>query len=247
MKKIACLLASAAAVLLLQTGVYANPSCVLMRFTDDTRFERIDTAGTLSDLLLEKLLNSGKFNFKETNVIPENMEKILYDERTTMFENARYGIANGNFSGLFEGQGFREELAESIASAQLGQLVSPEIVGRIGREHGADYLLQGTILNVGIGNWQEDPTDPASRYISESKAAIGVQADMKLIKVSTGEVVWKKEISATKAKKKVSVLFIPFGSDKLSEELYYKTVEEAAQKLADALIADINNGSLFVK
>ena len=41
---------------------FANPSCVLMRFTDDTRYDRVESAATLSDLGMEKLLNSGKFN-----------------------------------------------------------------------------------------------------------------------------------------------------------------------------------------
>lgn len=249
MKKLACLIASAAAALMVQVSAYANPSCILMRFTDDTRFDRIDSAGTLADLLLEKLLASGKFNFKETKVIPEDMEKLLYDEKTTMFSRARYGIASGNFNELFEGPGFREELAESIASARLGQIVSPDIVSCIGREHGAEYMLQGTILNLGTGQWleEQDYTSPADRYVQESKACIGVQADMKLIKTDTGEVVWKKEITATKERKKTTVLIFDFGSDTLNEEMYFKMMDAAAQQLADALIEDVDSGTLFLK
>ena len=44
---------------------FANPSCVLMRFTDDTRYDRVESAATLSDLGMEKLLNSGKFNVEK--------------------------------------------------------------------------------------------------------------------------------------------------------------------------------------
>lgn len=64
---------------------FANPSCVLMRFTDDTRYDRVESAATLSDLVMEKLLNSGKFNFKETRVIDKNLEKLLYDEKAAVF------------------------------------------------------------------------------------------------------------------------------------------------------------------
>lgn len=64
---------------------FANPSCVLMRFTDDTRYDRVESAATLSDLVMEKLLNSGKFNFKETKVIDKNLEKLLYDEKQQFF------------------------------------------------------------------------------------------------------------------------------------------------------------------
>ena len=81
--------AMAAAMLLHGWGMAAegNPSCVLMRFTDDTRYDRVESAPTLSDLVLEKLLNSGKFNFKETKVIDQDMDKMLYDEKNAMFQN----------------------------------------------------------------------------------------------------------------------------------------------------------------
>lgn len=119
--------AMAAAMLLHGWGMAAegNPSCVLMRFTDDTRYDRVESAPTLSDLVLEKLLNSGKFNFKETKVIDQDMEKLIYDEKNAMFQNARYAIDNGNYDVLFEGPGFSENQAETIASAQLGQIVNP--------------------------------------------------------------------------------------------------------------------------
>ena len=32
----------------------AAPTCVLMKFTDDTRFDKIESAASLSDLLMEK-------------------------------------------------------------------------------------------------------------------------------------------------------------------------------------------------
>ena len=57
---------------------------------------------------------------------------------------------------LFEGRGFNEKWAQSIASARLGQIVSPDIVGSIGRQHNAEYLIQGTILNLGSGDWMEN-------------------------------------------------------------------------------------------
>lgn len=82
---------------------FANPSCVLMRFTDDTRYDRVESAATLSDLVMEKLLNSGKFNFKETRVIDKNLEKLLYDEKAAVFQNARYAMNYGDYNTLFEG------------------------------------------------------------------------------------------------------------------------------------------------
>lgn len=256
---------------------FANPSCVLMRFTDDTRYDRVESAATLSDLVMEKLLNSGKFNFKETKVIDKNLEKLLYDEKAAVFQNARYAMNYGDYNTLFEGQGFNEKWAQSIASARLGQIVSPVIVSSIGRQHNAEYLIQGTILNLGSGDWMENKIADAAQYantamsmmggsgaanmmgplgplsslassINVKKTGIGVQADLKVIKVSTGEVIWQKEVVGKDTQKQISLFGgIKIGSDKLNNDMYYKAMENTAQSIADALIADSDAGKMFVK
>lgn len=256
---------------------FANPSCVLMCFTDDTRYDRVESAATLSDLVMEKLLNSGKFNFKETKVIDKNLEKLLYDEKAAVFQNARYAMNYGDYNTLFEGQGFNEKWAQSIASARLGQIVSPVIVSSIGRQHNAEYLIQGTILNLGSGDWMENKIADAAQYantamsmmggsgaanmmgplgplsslassINVKKTGIGVQADLKVIKVSTGEVIWQKEVVGKDTQKQISLFGgIKIGSDKLNNDMYYKAMENTAQIIADTLITDADAGEIFVK
>ena len=256
---------------------FANPSCVLMRFTDDTRYDRVESAATLSDLVMEKLLNSGKFNFKETKVIDKNLEKLLYDEKAAVFQNARYAMNYGDYNTLFEGQGFNEKWAQSIASARLGQIVSPDIVSSIGRQHNAEYLIQGTILNLGSGDWMENKIADAAQYantamsmmggsgaanmmgplgplsslassINVKKTGIGVQADLKVIKVSTGEVIWQKEVVGKDTQKQISLFGgIKIGSDKLNNDMYYEAMENTAQIIADTLITDADAGEIFVK
>lgn len=256
---------------------FANPSCVLMRFTDDTRYDRVESAATLSDLVMEKLLNSGKFNFKETRVIDKNLEKLLYDEKAAIFQNARYAMSYGDYNTLFEGRGFNEKWAQSIASARLGQIVSPVIVSSIGRQHNAEYLIQGTILNLGSGDWMENKIADAAQYantamsmmggsgaanmmgplgplsslassINVQKTGIGVQADLKVIKVSTGEVIWQKEVVGKDTQKQISLFGgIKIGSDKLNNDMYYKAMENTAQIIADTLITDADAGEIFVK
>ena len=256
---------------------FANPSCVLMRFTDDTRYDRVESASTLSDLVMEKLLNSGKFNFKETKVIDKNLEKLLYDEKAAVFQNARYAMNYGDYNTLFEGQGFNEKWAQSIASARLGQIVSPVIVSSIGRQHNAEYLIQGTILNLGSGDWMENKIADAAQYantamsmmggsgaanmmgplgplsslassINVKKTGIGVQADLKVIKVSTGEVIWQKEVVGKDTQKQISLFGgIKIGSDKLNNDMYYEAMENTAQIIADTLITDADAGEIFVK
>ena len=251
----------------------ANFSCVLMKFTDDTRFDRVESTGSLSDLVLEKLLNSGKFNFKETKVIDQNMEKMLYDERLQEFQNARAAMGWGDYNKLFEGPGFNENRAQSIASAQLGQVINPEITRAIGSQHNADYLIQGTILNLGTGDWMNTdiqtavtaantaasvlggpgaagflgPLGALASAVSVKETGIGVQADLRLIKAATGEVVWYKEITGKDIQKQYNVMGIKIGSDKLNNEMYFKAMEATSQLIADAIIADQQAGKLAVK
>lgn len=281
MRKSLKVLASTMVTLVFSSAVtltaFANPSCVLMRFTDDTRYDRVESAATLSDLVMEKLLNSGKFNFKETKVIDKNLEKMLYDEKAAVFQNARYAMNYGDYNTLFEGQGFNEKWAQSIASARLGQIVSPDIVSSIGRQHNAEYLIQGTILNLGSGDWMENKIADAAQYantamsmmggsgaanmmgplgplsslassVNVKKTGIGVQADLKVIKVSTGEVVWQKEVIGKDTQKQISLFGgIKIGSDKLNNDMYYKAMENTAQIIANTLITDADAGEMFVK
>ncbi len=65
MKKFLVIL-TAALVSLISATVSAAPTCVLMKFTNDTRYQNIDSASVLSDLVMEKLLARTNLNFIET-------------------------------------------------------------------------------------------------------------------------------------------------------------------------------------
>ena len=253
----------------------ANPTCVFMKFTDDTRFVKVDSAPSLSDLVMEKLLASGQFNFKETKVIDADMENLLYEERAAEFKNARSAVNSGNYNVLFEGPGFNEEKAQTIATAQVGQIISPQITSAIGKQHGADYLIQGTIRNIGTGNWMDMDSAQAvnlaqnlTSYMSSTAAGlagtilaplgalasavsvnvtgIAVQADLKLIQASTGEVIWQKMVTGKKTQRQYKIGGLAkIGSDKLSNELYSEAMDNAAEVIANALIEDIGSGKVF--
>ena len=255
-----------------------NPTCVLMRFTDDTRYVKLDSAPSLSDLVMEKLLISGKFNFTETKVIDADMEDMLYEERALEFKQAAQAAAGGNYSVLFEGAGFNAEKAQTIVTAQVGQFVSPAITSAIGKQHDAEYLIQGTIINLGTGNWMDMTITNAVNYAQTASqlmsligaagnvaAALGpigmlasvasmvqmdvggvaVQADLRLIKASTGEVVWQKMVIGKKTRKQYSVGFVKVGSTKLSNEMYSVAMDNAAEVIANALIEDFDGNKLF--
>lgn len=257
-----------------KAGAAGDLSCVFMKFTDDTRFDRIETVDTLSDLVLDKLINSGKFNFKETKVIDENMERILYEERAAEFQNAKASMLDGKFDKLFEGQGYNEDWAQTIATAAVGQTINPQITSSIGKAHNAEYLIQGTIINIGTGGWANRDVNNAITILSHvsstplfagasaalgpvgmlmngfgiDKSVIGLCADLRIIKADTGKVIWQKRVMGKNSKSKVKLLngMVQVGSTKLNSDMYFKTVEDSANLIAQALIEDAAAGKLFV-
>lgn len=252
-----------------------NPTCVLMRFTDDTRYDSINSAEKLSSLVLEKLFATKKFNLRETEPIPEDLEARLYDEKVDELTRFDAAIESDDYNELFEGDGFKENKAQTIATAQVGQIVTPEITSEIGKNHGAEYLIQGTIINLGTGSWLSQDlafvagalsnvaqiaSSQAASLLGNSLSAlgdvgnvavtvkgIGVQCDIRLIKAETGEVVWSKRVIGIGESQLVSVGVITFGHANLSSALYTKAMEKAADKIVGALVTDLDSHQLFLK
>lgn len=244
----------------------ANPSCVLMKFTDDTRFDLVESAESLSDLVMEKLINSGKFRLMETDPIDEDIEIQLYNEKLRDLKFLENAVTETeiNLTPLFEGVGFDEKRAQSIATAQVGQIIDPAITSKIGEEHGADYLIQGTIINLGTGSWWNEDFETLSSALNMfsglantsiplgmvgdvlsgvdvGKIGVGVQCDLRVIKAATGEVVWSKRVVGVHDQINLSLNVVQIGSRKLNNNFYTKAMDKAAQKIVDALVADSKN------
>ena len=246
----------------------ASPTCILMKFTDDTRFDKIESAQSLSDLVMEKMISSKKFNLSETRPLDENIEIKLYNENLRDLNILKTAIDTGDFNPLFESEGFDERKAQSIATAQVGQIITPAITSAIGNAHNAEYLIQGTIINLGTGAWWSDdyavlsgalnlatalmtsaiPLGGFGDFIGGidiSKTGIGVQCDMRIIKAQTGEVIWCKRVVGVNEQVSLDLSLITIGNRKLNNNLYTKAMDKAAQKIVDAMIADMAAGKLF--
>lgn len=254
MKKIFVILTSLLICAISSTSFAETPTCIMLQFSNDTRYKNVDSASVLSELVFEKLLSKGKFNFKETKAIDRDMELMLYDEKMRDINNLQKSIERGNFNALFEDGSFDSKHAQSIATAEVGQIVSPSITQAIGREHGADYLIQGTIINLGQGKISSNlhrqgnvHTGKSGFYYYQKTAVIGVEVALRVIKAETGEVVWAKEINATKQTSLHQLGMIMIGTAKLTTDMYSDLMEKAAQNISDALIEDLKAGKLFAK
>lgn len=229
-----------------------TPTCIMLKFSNDTRYKNVDSASVLSELVFEKLLASGKFNFKESKPIDKDMELMLYDEKFRNIANLRQSIEHGNFNVLFGDESFSSKYAQSVATAEVGQFVSPAITSAIGRENGAEYLIQGTIVNLGQGHFSDrfhNQNAPRGQrvYLYQKTAGVGVEVALRLIKAETGEVIWAENISEMKKTSYTQINWIPIGTSKLTTDMYSKMMDKAAQKIVDALIADLDSGKLFAK
>lgn len=254
----------------LSTTCAATPTCILMKFTDDTRFDKIESAASLSDLVMEKMLASRKFNLSETRPLEEDIEIKLYNENLRDLNYLKKAIETSDFNPLFESEGFDENKAQSIATAQVGQIITPEITQEIGKAHNAEYLIQGTIINLGTGAWWSDdyaalsgalnlvsslmssaiPLGGAGDLIGGidfTKTGIGVQSDIRIIKASTGEVIWSKRVVGLNEQMNLNLGLISVGNRKLNNNLYAKAMDKVAQKIVDAMIADMEAGKLFLR
>ena len=253
-----------------------NPSCALMKFTNDTRYDKIGAAELLSGFVLEKMANSKKFNFRGAEVIDEGLEQKLYDEKIGAFTKFNEAISSDDYNEFFEGDGFQETKAQSIATAYVGQIITPELTSEVGKIYGAEYLVQGTIVNLGTGTWMNEDLEiisgavtglavAAASYASNALSGglsglmgdvggvsvtvqgIGVQCDVRLIKAATGEVVWSKRVLGLGESKMVNIGLVSFGHANLSSTLYTKAMDRAAEKIVASMVEDMENGKLFLK
>ena len=254
--------------------VNAAPSIVMLKFSDDTRFDALngspnDPGVQLSERILKILSDSKKFVLQSREPLNEDIEANLYDEKVGEYNKFLNAVDSNNYSNFFESDNFSEKKAQSIATAQVGQFISPEITSKIGTDHNTEYLIQGTIINLGKGNWLSEDLEffssAVSQYVSVAAAygsnvlgmfgnfgeisvqrnGIGIQCDVRVIKATTGEVVWSKRITSVAEQNLVSVGPVTFGHSKMSPRLYEKAIDKAADKIAKALLADMAAGKVF--
>lgn len=256
--------------------VEGAPTFVMLKFSDDTRFDALngtpdDPAIQLSERLLKKLVQNSKFEFMSLEPLTEDIEAQLYDEKVGEYNKFLSATNSGNYNDFFEDGTFDERKAQTIATAQVGQIISPEITAKIGQDHGADYLIHGTIINLGTGNWHNENLEfisgAVNQYLSVITSygsnilgvlgnfglgtidiqtkGIGVQCDVRVIKAQTGEIVWSKRVTGVAEQRLIGLGLIVFGHTNVSYSLYQKAVDKTVDKISAALIADMTAGKIF--
>ena len=170
-------------------------------------------------------------------------------------------MSKGNLNDLFEGADFNGNQRDTIGSTEVGDVIDPKITSKIGNEHGAEYIIQGNIINLGNGEFLNKDVEDIGAIvnamsqlggaggisISQKQAGVGVEVDLRIIRASTGEVVWRKNVLGKKITTLTSVGIIKSGSTKLTSELYSAAMEDAAQKITDTILGDLQARMLIAK
>lgn len=245
----------------------AKPTCVLMEFTDNTRFAGLDTSQRLSENLMVKLLESGRFNLRETNYVSGNLEQLMADDNYPAVLAGKAAIEGGDYNAVFESPSFGDGAAQDLATAQVGQILTPAVTARIGKEQGADYLIQCTVQSIGVGQWEDlnfqTTMNIAGNLLSlagpfgsllgsaisnasnKTDGGFGLLTDVRVIKAATGEVVWSQRVFEKATTSKLWLAGIHSGTDNPSAKTYEKVIEKSSTKICQAMLADMDAGKLF--
>ena len=231
-------------------------SAVIMKFTDKTRFYKIGSAEILSDLITEKLLASGKFRLKESYPIDISVERKLYERNAAEHDNAEIAMQNENLDALFSGEGFNKNKAGNIDTAVKGQIVMPELTRAIGEKCGVEYLIQGTLENIGFAVTSDESVGTIASIVGggigqifagakTEKKFLGVAVSLRIIEANNGKVVWDKKVIGHSHVTNLSNNKLAIGNNKLQEETFHKALNEAAENIVKAVLEDKNSQKFF--
>lgn len=110
-----------------------NPTCVLMTFTDDTRYDAINSAGELSDRVMLKLIESKKFNLKEFEPLKEDLEARLYDEKVDELTKFDSAIESGNTTNFLKVTDSKKIKRKQSLLRKLGKLLRRKSLQKLGK------------------------------------------------------------------------------------------------------------------
>lgn len=236
------LIANFAYALTVEAGTTGRSSCILLKFDNVTKFKKIQAEDSLSDLVLEKLMDSKRLAMKERYEIPQSMRAQLYEAEVQKLAAMQPLIEQGILGGFFESSVFKGGAAASIATAQAGQFIQTDIMNQIGRENAAEYIIHGTITNMSSDVSSDRYFVSYIGNINAQKNAVGIECELRVIRAATGEVLWCKRAVGTSTDTGVSANTIKVGTFANNTIIFNHALESAASKIVRLLFKDVEDG-----
>lgn len=248
----------------------SQPACVMLDFADETSYKELNLDERLAQHVLDRLMEGDKVRMKSNLLMDADLPGALAESRVRENEACMSALQAGDYSGVFENPYFASGGA-TVEDAREGDVLDSSITRRIGEESGAEYLIQGSVLQLGEGininrelETAKTVVDVASHVnsvadkipginvvaglfnsFSHKKAKSGILADLKVIKASTGEVVWRGVADAYASKNEFNALLSGKGKAELSSDMEGKMLTNEADKLVEMLEEDIKAGKVF--
>lgn len=239
----------------------AADSCMFMKFDDNSGYYKLKAEETMSDLVTERLVESGLLNIGVERQISAEDSRLIYDSGYVTKNLIANGKAKNNFNDIFGTDSSGHNKVMAISLAKLGDVVSPEALKEIREKYGVKYIIQGNVLHLGSASWVNEEANMAANLVSAiikvfgnvdigkfdfGKVGIGSECDLKVVDTETGKVIWCRTECALGKKSHVTSTYGEFGTKDLDGEMLYQALEKTSMALADALIADISSGALVL-
>lgn len=214
------------------------PAMVFLRFTDNTPYREMETSYIMDDLLLDRLLSIEAFCIMERSAAEDVLK--IEDRLNVTDAGLDKAVAANDFSYIFNASN------NDLTVKNEGEFIDSEITGNIGKKHHADYILHGSIDYLGKNS--KTIMVPLHSFSFESSTPyLEAVVTIRIIKASTGEVVWVKKEKGVSKDSLVKFRNASWGTGDFYNLLFYEALDKISQKISKALIEDLQSQQLILK
>lgn len=215
-----------------------RPTCILLSFSNDTKYKKIEVEIPLSDLILEKLMESDLFSIRETYPIISHIERKLYNTEIQFLEDVQKYVQKGDLGIFFESDIFNNRQANSISTAQKGQIIQPEIMRKIGKDNSVEYIIHGTVTKMSSDVTHDAYFLPFLGEVKTQKNGVGIECELRIIQADSGEVILCKKAMGMSTDASIGTKSMKFGTEGNSTKNFNMALESVSEKLINLLKED---------
>ncbi len=210
---------------------------VFMDFANNTIYSDFQVDEIMDELLLERLFEANKFIIMERY----NDEETINAEGKINFtsEHLFNSVDKKDFSAIFQAS------ENDISIKNKGDYVDAKYTRIIGEKNNAEYLLYGSIDDLYVkSGFVILPL--RSFVLSNTSQSLEAVVTVKIIKASTGEVVWTKQEKAASKNSVNKALGVTLGTKGFSSDLFYESLDKISKKVVKDLVKDLKKGKLVL-
>lgn len=210
---------------------------VFLDFANNTIYSDFQVDEVMDELLLERLFEANKFIIMEryNDEETKNAEGKINFTSEHLFDS----VEKKDFSAIFQAS------ENDISTKDKGDYIDVEYTRIIGKKNNAEYLLYGSIDDLYVKSGFM--ILPLKYFVlSNTSQSLEAVVTVKIIKASTGEVVWTKQEKAASKNSVNKALGVTLGTKGFSSDLFYEALDKISKKIVKDLAKDLKNGELVL-